>query len=59
MVHYISTHPTYQPRSGRKAAVLSRLIANHVILERDDGTHEVNPAVVMETWDPEAKEWIS
>lgn len=57
MVRYISTHPTYQPRSGRKAVVLERLIDANVILEHKDGTRTVNPDVVMETWDPEIKEW--
>lgn len=57
MVHYVSAHPNYQPRSGRKAAVLERLVEAKVILEQDDGTRIVNPNVVVQTWNPETKEW--
>jgi hypothetical protein len=57
MVQYISSHPNYQPRSGHKAAVLERLVDARAILELDDGTRMANPAMAMETWDPDTKQW--
>lgn len=57
MVRYISSHSNYEPRSGRKAAVLERLVDAKVILELADGTRMVNPAMAMETWDPDTKQW--